>query len=90
MFNSQDGKRLRRVVSDLEPTERLIVLLFYADELSTREISMVLDVSLVRVESTLTAVRERMRVALLPQTAEVAAATAAQAPREADAMAMVA
>lgn len=89
MFNSKDADRLRGVVSALEQTERLIVLLFYADDLTTREISMVLDVSMPRVESTLTAVREQMRQALQSGTAAPAAAKA-PAPRRAEALDSVA
>ncbi len=50
---------MRAFMSTLNRTERLILLLFYADQLSQAEISLVLDLPESRVNSMLDSLKEQ-------------------------------
>ena len=54
-----DASRMKECLSALERTERYVVLLFFADELTPPEISVVLNIALSRV----TQIIERFRLA---------------------------
>lgn len=55
------ARRLRAAVDRLEPNQRVCVVLFYLEELSYREICLILDVSLPALKSRLNAARTRLR-----------------------------
>lgn len=57
-MNGTDASRVRECLSSLERTERYVVLLFFADELTPPEISLVLDIALSRVTQIIDRFRE--------------------------------
>ncbi len=52
-MNGKDAGRMRAFMSTLDRTERLILLLFYADQLSEAEIGLVLDLPQSKVNTML-------------------------------------
>ena len=58
-MNGKEAGRIRAFMDTLNRTERLILLLFYADQLSQTEISLVLDLPEGRVSSMLGALKEQ-------------------------------
>ena len=63
-MNSKDAVRMRAFMSTLGRTERLILLLFYADQLSQAEISLVLDMPESRVSSMLGSLKQQAVAAM--------------------------
>lgn len=63
-MNGKDAGRMRAFMSTLGRTERLILLLFYADQLSQAEISLVLDMPESRVSSMLGALKQQALTAM--------------------------
>jgi RNA polymerase sigma factor (sigma-70 family) len=55
------------LLQTLDKTERYVLMLYYGEELTPREIGLVLDLPVNRVERTLEEVRERVRSALAEQ-----------------------
>jgi len=63
-MNGKDAGRMRAFMGTLGRTERLILLLFYADQLSEAEIGMVLDMPQSRVSSMLGSLKKQAVAAL--------------------------
>lgn len=63
-MNGKDAGRMRAFMGTLNRTERLILLLFYADQLSQTEISLVLDLPESRVSSMLGSLRRQATEAM--------------------------
>ncbi len=63
-MNGKDAGRMRAFMSTLNRTERLILLLFYADQLSQTEISLVLDLPESRVNSMLGSLKRQATEAM--------------------------
>lgn len=63
-MNGKEAGRMRAFMGTLDRTERLILLLFYADQLSQTEISLVLDLPESRVSSMLGSLKEQAVAAL--------------------------
>lgn len=63
-MNGKDAGRMRAFMDTLGRTERLILLLFYADQLSQTEISLVLDLPESRVSSMLGSLKQQAVAAL--------------------------
>mgnify|MGYP006310763931 CR=1 FL=1 len=70
---SERARALRETVEELPRSERLLLLLCYADDLTPREISMIVDKPVREVEHTLVRLtallRERLRREAMPRTA---------------------
>lgn len=58
-MSGKDAGRMRAFMDTLNRTERLILLLFYADQLSQAEISQVLDLPESRVSSMLGSLKQQ-------------------------------
>ncbi len=56
-MDSKASQSIRHCLSSLDQTERYVVLLFFADELTPAEIGLVLDVSQLRVADILESFR---------------------------------
>ena len=63
-MNGKDAGRMRAFMGTLDRTERLILLLFYADQLSQTEISLVLDLPESRVSTMLGALKRQATEAM--------------------------
>lgn len=63
-MNGKEAGRIRAFMDTLSRTERLILLLFYADQLSQTEISLVLDMPESRVNTMLGTLKEQAVAAL--------------------------
>ena len=63
-MTSKEAGRIRAFMSTLNRTERLILLLFYADQLSQTEIGLVLDMPENRVSTMLGSLRQQASAAL--------------------------
>ncbi len=63
-MNGKDAGRMRAFMGTLNRTERLILLLFYADQLSQTEIGLVLDMPENRVNSMLGSLRRQATAAM--------------------------
>lgn len=63
-MNSKDAVRMRAFMNTLGRTERLILLLFYADQLSQAEISLVLDMPESRVNTLLGSLKQQAVAAM--------------------------
>ncbi|MEM6459146.1 MAG: sigma factor-like helix-turn-helix DNA-binding protein [Planctomycetota bacterium] len=59
-----DADRVRGCLGDLERTDRYVVLMYFADELTPAEIGLVLDVSLRRVNRVIDTFRQSVAAAL--------------------------
>ncbi|MEM9883038.1 MAG: hypothetical protein AAF800_08995 [Planctomycetota bacterium] len=59
-----DADRVRACLSDLGRTDRYVVLMYFADELTPAEIGLVLDVPLCRVNQVLDTFRQTVVAAL--------------------------
>jgi len=70
-MNGKDAGRMRAFMGTLDRTERLILLLFYADQLSQTEISLVLDLPESRV-STMLGTLKRQATEAMKHPAEFA------------------
>lgn len=57
-MDGTDASRVKASLSSLERTERYVVLLFFADELTLPEISHILDIALSRVTQIIDRFRE--------------------------------
>ena len=57
-MSGTDAMRMKQCVTGLERTERYVVLMYFADDLTPAEIGEVLDVSLGRVADILDAFRQ--------------------------------
>lgn len=66
-MSGKDAGRMRAFMNTLSRTERLILLLFYADQLSQTEIGLVLDIPEARVCTMLDKLREQAGAALKPK-----------------------
>lgn len=66
-MNGKDAGRMRAFMSTLGRTERLVLLLFYADQLSETEIGLVLDMSQSRVNTMLGSLKRQATAAMKPQ-----------------------
>lgn len=73
---STDAAALRSFLRDLPQVDRYILLLFYADGLSTAEIALVLELPQSRVESRLTALKAQAAAASTATPAQQAAPSA--------------
>jgi len=60
------ASRVRQFIASLPQTERYIALLFWADNLTTTEIGLVLDKPVTAVERALTRLREQMEAIVSP------------------------
>ncbi len=63
-MSSKEAVRMQAFMSTLNRTERLILLLFYADQLSQTEIGLVLDMPENRVSTMLGSLRRQASAAL--------------------------
>lgn len=63
-MNGKDAGRMRAFMGTLDRTERLILLLFYADQLSQTEISLVLDLPESRVSTMLGSLKRQAAEAM--------------------------
>lgn len=63
-MNGKEAGRIRAFMDTLNRTERLILLLFYADQLSQTEISLVLDLPESRVNTMLGSLKDQAVAAL--------------------------
>ena len=63
-MNGKDAGRMRAFMNTLDRTERLILLLFYADQLSHTEISLVLDLPESRVSTMLGSLKRQATEAM--------------------------
>ena len=63
-MDSMQADRLKRLLHALDKTQRMVLLLFYVDELTKLEISVVLEMSESRVEQIINSVRHRARTAI--------------------------
>jgi len=63
-MNGKDAGRMRAFMDTLNRTERLILLLFYADQLSETEIGLVLDMPESRVNTMLGSLRRQATAAI--------------------------
>ncbi|MEM1109840.1 MAG: sigma factor-like helix-turn-helix DNA-binding protein [Planctomycetota bacterium] len=66
-MSSKDAARVKECLGALERTERYVVLLFFADELTPAEIGVVLNVSLGRVTNILETFRQTVARVLTPR-----------------------
>ncbi|MEM8738012.1 MAG: hypothetical protein AAGG38_05985 [Planctomycetota bacterium] len=57
-MSGTDAARVRECLTTLERTERYVVLMFFADDLTPAEIGLVLDVSLAWVTGVLDSFRQ--------------------------------
>ena len=64
-MSGTDAATLKGFVHRLPRTERLVLILYYAEQLTTREISLVLDVSEQHVNQILTALQQQARSLLM-------------------------
>lgn len=64
-MSGTEAATLKGFVHRLPRTERLVLILYYAEQLTTREISLVLDVSEQRVTQILAALQSQARSVLL-------------------------
>jgi len=71
-MNGKDAGRMRAFMGTLNRTERLILLLFYADQLSETEISLVLDLPQSRVSSMLGSLKRQATAAMKQEASFVA------------------
>ena len=78
-MQGKEAGQMKAFMSTLSRTERLILLLFYADQLSQTEIGMVLDLPESRVCSMLGSLQKQAAAAITPKQGLVPAAGAAQA-----------
>lgn len=67
-MNGMEAGRMRAFMDTLSRTERLIMLLFYADQLSQAEISLVLDLPESRVNTMLGSLKEQAVAAMQQDT----------------------
>lgn len=63
-MRSMDAGIAKRLVGTLSRLERHILMLYYAEELTVNEISLVLDISQPRIREILGALRARTQQAL--------------------------
>ena len=63
-MNGKEAVRIRAFMDTLNRTERLILLLFYADQLSQAEIGLVLDLPESRVSTMLGSLKQQAVAAL--------------------------
>ncbi len=63
-MNGKDAGRMRAFMGTLGRTERLILLLFYADQLSETEIGLVLDLPESRVNTMLGSLKRQATAAM--------------------------
>lgn len=63
-MTSHDSDFVSRFVRTMDNADRCLLMLFYAEGLSTGEISLVLDQPEFRIESRLDAIRKRTKAAL--------------------------
>ena len=66
-MNGKDAGRMRAFMGTLDRTERLILLLFYADQLSETEIGLVLDMPESRVNTMLGTLKRQATAAMKPE-----------------------
>jgi DNA-directed RNA polymerase specialized sigma24 family protein len=66
-MSGKDAGRMRAFMSTLGRTERLILLLFYADQLSEAEIGLVLDLPESRVNKMLGSLKRQASAAIKPE-----------------------
>jgi DNA-directed RNA polymerase specialized sigma subunit len=64
-MSGTEATKLKGFVHRLPRTERLVLILYYAEKLTTREISLVLDVSEQRVMQILGALQTQARSVLV-------------------------
>ena len=57
-MDRRDAQSVRRCLADLNQTERYVVLMFFADELTPTEIGLVLDLPALRVTDILESFRQ--------------------------------
>jgi len=74
-----EAKQMRAFMSTLDRTERLILLLFYADQLSQTEIGLVLDLPESRVSSMLGTLQQQAASAIANEGPFAATAKVSQA-----------
>lgn len=67
----QDDDQMRALIRDFTRAERLIVILYYHEEMTMKEIGLTLDLSESRVSQLHTAILKRMRAQLANRPAEV-------------------
>lgn len=68
-MDGQKATQVKACLSALGRTERCVVLMFYADELTPPEISVVLDITLTQVNQIVDRFRETAAVALVDSIA---------------------
>ncbi|MEO1235773.1 MAG: sigma factor-like helix-turn-helix DNA-binding protein [Planctomycetota bacterium] len=66
-MSGTEATRVRDCLGSLDQTDRYVVLMFFADELTPTEISMVLDISVGRVNDTLKSFRDTIARILSPR-----------------------
>ena len=59
-MSSTDAMQVKQCLGALDRTERYVVLMYFADELTPAEIGLVLDVSLARVMAILDQFRQKL------------------------------
>ena len=64
MVREEDHARLRRAITDLPPSQRESIMLFYFERLSVKEITEILGVSPGRVYGMLSEARDRLMASL--------------------------
>ena len=75
-MNGTDAARMKACLTALDTTDRYVVLMYYADELTPSEISIVLDIALSRVNQTL----DRFRAAAAAVLKRLDSSSAAPGP----------
>jgi len=63
-MDSMQADRLKGLLYALDKTQRMVLLLFYVDELTKLEISIVLEMSEYRIDQIINSVRDRARQAI--------------------------
>jgi DNA-directed RNA polymerase specialized sigma24 family protein len=63
-MDSMQADRLKGLLYALDKTQRMVLLLFYVDELTKLEISIVLEMSESRIDQIINSVRDRARQAI--------------------------